>query len=220
MIRRLWDMFWDLLYPRKCIFCGRILKMKEIGFCKHCSTIPEPVLKPMITGFDFECCYSVYYYRNQIASAIKEYKFSGKIHYAKSFGILLAQVLKENRVHADVITWAPVSKKRKRKRGYDQGEELAKIVGRELGIPVKGLLKKVRHNAAQAMITDRYEREKNVKNAYSVVDASTVSGKRILLLDDVITTGATLTECSKTLTAAGARNIVCATFAAARDGET
>ena len=220
MIGKLWDMMWDLLYPRKCILCGKILKMKETAFCKNCAGIPEPVTEPLVVGTAFQCCYSVFYYRDDIASAIKQYKFSGKIHLGKSFGILLSQVLREQNVTADVITWAPVSKKRKRKRGYDQGQELARAVGKELGIPVVELLKKVRHNSAQAMISDYSQREANVKNVYSVVDPGKVSGKRILLLDDVITSGATLTECSQILRAAGAQSIVCGTFAAAREGQS
>lgn len=219
MIRRLWDMLWDLLYPRKCIFCSKILKRKEQALCKDCRNIPERVPEPITVGSDFECCYSVFYYKDDVASVIKQYKFAGKIHVGRSLGVLLGEVLREQQVFADVITWAPISRKRKRKRGYDQGKEFAKVVGRELGIPVQGLLNKVRHTSAQAQITDYNARKANVKNVYSVKHPGKVTGKRILLLDDVITSGATLTECSKTLRAAGAQSIVCATFAAAREGE-
>ena len=146
---------------------------------------------------------------------MKKLKFSGKQNYADVFGRLLAMKLLEEGVSVDVITWVPVSRKRKRKRGYDQAEEIAKSVGRELGIPVKGLLSKVRHNSAQARIGDHKERRANVANVYKVLDPRKVYGGRILLIDDVITSGATLDECSKILSETGAESGICGTFAAA-----
>lgn len=220
MIRQLWDMFWDLLYPPKCMFCSKLLKRKEKILCNECLSVSEQISEPIVIGGEFECCHSVFRYKDNVASVIKQYKFSEKIHYARSMGILLADMLQERQMYADVITWAPVSSKRKRKRGYDQGQELAKIVGQQMGIPVKRLLKKVRHNAAQAMIHDDAARKANVKNVYAVPKSAKVAGKRILLLDDVITSGATLAECSKTLRAAGAQTIICATFSAAREDHT
>ena len=88
-------------------------------------------------------------------------------------------------------------------------------VGKELGIPVLCLLRKVRHTSAQAQISDHDARRTNVTDAYVAVDPQQTKGKRILLIDDVITSGATLTECSKILRKAGAESIVCGTFAAA-----
>lgn len=175
----------------------------------------ERVPHSVSRGKHFQCCYSVFYYKKDVATAVKKLKFSGKQLYGEAFGRLLAMKLLEEQVSADMITWVPVSRKRKRKRGYDQAEEIAKAVGKELRIPVTALLRKVRHNAPQAQIRDHKDRRTNVSNVYTVTDPSCIQSKRILLIDDVITSGATLDECSKILSKAGADGIICGTFAAA-----
>lgn len=215
MIKYLWNGILDLLYPRKCILCTKIFSRRESDLCTHCRMTTERVPHSVTRGKHFTCCYSVFYYKKDVASAVKKLKFSGKQLYGAAFGRLLAMKLLEENVTADLITWVPVSAKRKRKRGYDQGEEIALAVGKELGIPTVCLLRKVRHNSAQAQIADHQERKANVANAYAVTDEDKVRGKRILLIDDVITSGATLSECSKILSKAGAETILCGTFAAA-----
>ena len=215
MIKQLWNGLLDLLYPPKCALCTKLLSRNESDLCRDCRLDTERVLFPLVKGKSFECCHSVFYYKKDVAAAIKRLKFSGKRHLGQVFGRLLAMKLLGAGVTADVITWAPVSAKRKRKRGYDQGEEIAISVGKELGIPVVGLLKKTRHTSAQAQISDHDARKTNVTNAYIAVELQQIKGKRILLIDDVITSGATLTECSKTLKKAGAKSIICGTFAAA-----
>ncbi len=215
MFKVLWNGLLDLLYPRKCVLCTKILSRRESDLCHNCRMTTERVPFPVARGKHFQCCYSVFYYKKDVASAVKKLKFSGKQHYGSAFGRLLAMKLLEENVTADVITWVPVSRKRKKKRGYDQAEEIAKAVGKEIGIPVKGLLRKIRHNSAQAQIHDYKNRMDNVANVYAVMETGEVHGKRILLIDDVITTGATLSECSKILSMAGARSVVCGTFSAA-----
>lgn len=214
MIKMLWNSLLDLLYPRKCVLCTKILSRHETDLCHNCRMTTERVPHSVSRGKHFQCCYSVFYYKKDVASAVKKLKFSGKQLYGQAFGRLIAMKLFEENITADVITWVPVSKKRKKKRGYDQGEEIAKAVGKELGIPVKCLLRKVRHNSAQAQIHDHKARKVNVANVYTAFNESEMRGKRILLIDDVITSGATLDECSKILSLAGADSVVCGTLAA------
>ena len=116
----------------------------------------------------------------------------------------------------DCLTWVPVSPLRKLRRGYDQVELLAKAVGRELGMQPVPLLKKVRHNRPQSGISDGAKRRANVLGVYREMDRTAISGKRILLLDDILTTGATAGECARVLLTAGAKEIHCAVIAAAR----
>ena len=215
MIKLLWNGILDLIYPPKCVLCTKLLSRNEVDLCRDCRLDTERVPFPIVKGKSFECCHSVFYYKKHVASAVKRLKFSGKQHYGQAFGKLLAMKLLEAGVTADVITWAPVSAKRRRQRGYDQGEEIARSVGKELGIPVMCLLKKNRHTSAQAQISDHDARKTNVTNAYVAVEPLQIQGRRILLIDDVITSGATLTECSKTLKKAGAESVICGTFAAA-----
>ena len=116
----------------------------------------------------------------------------------------------------DVLTWVPVSRLRKVSRGYDQVELLARAVGAELGMEPVRLLKKIRHNRPQSGISDAAQRRANVLGAYQMVPGQDISGKRILLLDDILTTGATAGEAARVLLTAGAKEVHCAAVAAAR----
>ncbi|MBR4864596.1 MAG: ComF family protein [Oscillospiraceae bacterium] len=113
----------------------------------------------------------------------------------------------------DVITWAPVSFLRRFNRGYDQAELIAVALGKELGIPVKRLLKKQRHTRAQSTLNGASERKANIQGAYRAINIADIPGKNILLVDDVLTTGATSNECARILKTAGAESICLATVA-------
>ena len=108
-----------------------------------------------------------------------------------------------------------ISRQRKRSRGYDQVELIAKALSRELGIPAAPVLKKIRHTPPQSSLKSAAERRATVLGAYRVIAPDAVSGKRLLLLDDVITTGATASECARMLTMAGAAAIDCAAVSVA-----
>ena len=124
------------------------------------------------------------------------------------------KVLREQGTGFDAVTWAPVSALRRFCRGYDQSQLLARTVGKELDIPVQRLLKKQRHTPAQSRLTTE-ERRANVLGAYRFAGKQSVAGKRILLIDDVFTTGATAEECARVLLTAGAKGVSCAAVAAA-----
>jgi ComF family protein len=117
----------------------------------------------------------------------------------------------------DVLTWIPVSRLRRIRRGYDQVELLAKAVGRELGIQPVPLLKKVRHNRPQSGLKDAAARRANVLGVYEALPGA--EGKHILLVDDIVTSGATLLECARTLQEAGAASVRCVAVAAVRQGK-
>ena len=116
---------------------------------------------------------------------------------------------------ADMITWVPISAKRLRKRGYDQVQLLARAVGPELGIPVEPLLEKIRDNRANSGLKTPAERRANVLGVYKAVGQEHFRGKRVLLLDDIVTTGATASECARVLLTAGAEEVIFAAVAAA-----
>ena len=116
----------------------------------------------------------------------------------------------------DVLTWVPVSRLRKLRRGYDQGELLAKAVGKELGLAPVPTLKKIRNNRPQSRLKDPAARRANVLGAYRILENADVKGKCVLLLDDILTTGATAGECARMLRMAGAKEVHCAAVAAAR----
>jgi ComF family protein len=118
----------------------------------------------------------------------------------------------------ELVTWAPLSKKRLRKRGYDQAKLLAEQVSKALQIPLVSTLEKMRDTKAQSTLGAEQRRE-NVKNVYRLAKGCSVTGKRILLVDDILTTGSTLSACAKVLLEGGAERVDCAALARSRDEE-
>ena len=117
----------------------------------------------------------------------------------------------------DVISCVPLSSKRLRKRGYNQAELLAKEISKNLAIPEKQLLKKIKDNPAQSGTDSTKERLSNVSGVYALNDNAEVSGKTVLLVDDIVTTGATLSECARVLRKEGVARVYAVTLARHRD---
>ena len=115
----------------------------------------------------------------------------------------------------DVISWVPCSRLRKWTRGFDQAKLLAQALAKELDMDAISTLKKIRNNRKQSTISNPAARRANVLGVYKVPNPEFVRGKRILLIDDVLTTGATLSECGKMLQMAGSGELMCAVVAAA-----
>lgn len=115
----------------------------------------------------------------------------------------------------DILSWVPVSRLRKLKRGYDQSELLARAIAKELDCDIIPVLKKIRHTPPQSGIRDAAHRRANVRGSYRAKTPSILAGKRILLIDDVVTTGATGSECARVLLTAGAEEVYLAAVAAA-----
>ena len=128
----------DLLYPPKCPFCGRVLERGEEGWCAPCrEDLPW-----------------------------HRYKFQGGQGHAWRFGALMAQCLRDRWAGpADLVTWAPLHPRRKRERGYDQAELLARRVGELCGLPVECTLEKVRSTAVQSQAGEDEARWANVQGA-------------------------------------------------------
>ena len=206
----------NLLFPPKCILCRRILSQEELDLCTHCRE-NAPELKKENFKFSFIAQWTaVWYYKDNVRASLLRYKFYGRRNYAKAYGRLLAmRILRRFPNGFDVLTWVPISRRRRIKRGFDQMELIARSVAAELGIGASKVLKKVRHTKPQSVLTDPSHRRANVMNAYEITDPGAIAGKRVLILDDIITTGATASECAKTLLTAGAKEIYCAALAVA-----
>ena len=154
-------------------------------------------------------------YTGDVRKSLHRYKFGKARHYAAVYGRLLAMRILRDLPQADIITWVPVSRKRLRQRGYDQVRLLAEAVSPELGIPAEPLLNKFRDNQPNSGLKTPEERRANVLGAYKAVGQEHFRGKRVLLLDDIITTGATASECARVLLTAGAEEVIFAAVAAA-----
>lgn len=208
----------DLLYPPKCPFCGRVLERGEEGWCASCQE-ELPWIEPGdARAVDFcDICLSPLWYRDGAREGVHRYKFGGGRGHAELFGLLMAQCLQDRwKEPVDLITWTPLHPKRRRERGYDQAELLAHRVGELTGLTVESALEKVRATAVQSEISEDKARKANVKDAYRTLPGLDLAGKRIVLIDDVVTTGATLSECAAALRQAGASSVVGLTFARAR----
>lgn len=214
------DTLLALLYPPKCVFCRRLLRKNETDICAKCRAALPNVTESIERGEFFRCCRSVYYYEDAVAESVRRYKFSGMPQYAEAYGKELAMMLLRCRAEFDVLTWVPVSSRRRRERGYDQSLLLAQAVASELGVPCTQTLRKKRNNPPQSGIREHDRRRANVLNAYEAVHPEGFAGRRVLLIDDVITSGATLSECSRVLKTAGAAEVFCATLAAVRNKDS
>ena len=209
----------DLLFPPRCPFCRRLLTERHALLCPDCQrTLPwlegDSARR---TGEFFGVCVSPLAYRGRVPDSVHRYKFPGTPSYAGAYGLLIAQCVRDNRAAPlDLVTWVPLSPKRKRKRGFDQAEALARAAAQELGLPVRGTLEKFRNNGPQSHLHEASERRANVLGAYRLREGAEPAGLRILLVDDVVTSGATLSECARLLRSAGAAEVLCATLAQAR----
>ena len=210
----------DLIFPPKCVFCRRLLRKGEEGFCAHCqehlpwSLGPEAERKVEFVSL----CVSPLWYQSEVRESFHRYKFKGVRGYAKVYGRLMAQCVRDHLAGKyDLITWVPLSPERRKARGYDQAMLLAESAALELGDVAAETLVKVRDTSAQSGLgKDDGARRANVLGAYRPTDPEHIAGKRLLLIDDVVTTGSTLSECARTLLAADAADVVCVTLAKAR----
>jgi ComF family protein len=138
---------------------------------------------------------------------IYQLKFSGNTAMARAIAELAYPLLDNPEYReCDMIVPVPLYWQRYWQRGYNQSEVLARMLSRYLQIPVKTPLKRIRHTTRQATLS-REERLKNLKGAFKVPDTGAVVGKKILLVDDVLTTGSTLHACAEALQAAGTSDI-------------
>lgn len=210
----------ELLYPPRCAFCGNCLPLGSpaAGICPDCAgqlprTGPHSVSQ---AGDCFSRCLSPLFYRELATQSIRQYKFSGRACYHIAYGPLLRDCLERQLDRPpDLITWVPLSRWRKFRRGYDQ----AMLLAREAAVlydqtPVR-LLNKLRNTRPQSSLSAE-ARRRNVRGVYRLASGCpSVTGKRILLVDDVITTGSTLSACAAVLMSAGAEDVHCLTLARA-----
>lgn len=214
---KLYHFLMELLFPPKCVLCRKLLKSGEIDLCRECrADAPEYAGKKINIRF-LDSFAAVWYYEGNVRRSLLRFKFYNARSYGVSYGRILAMRLQREYPDGfDMLTWVPVSRLRKLRRGYDQVELLAKAVGRELGLSPVPTLKKIRNNRPQSRLKDPAARRANVLGAYRLLEGTAVKGQRVLLLDDILTTGATAGECARVLLSAGAKEVHCAAVAAAR----
>lgn len=213
------DLIAHLLYPWKCVFCESVLKDTDI--CRECEEkLPYTVGDSAMQKFPFiDKCVSPLYYKDKVRASVHRYKFGGCSAYSRRYAALMSDCVENNLDcrSIDVISWIPLSKKRLRQRGYDQARLLAEEIAAKTGLPCRRLLQKVKNNSAQSLTRDAKQRRENVAGVYALDDGADVSGLRILLVDDVVTTGATMSEAARILRKAGAKSVFGVTLARHED---
>ena len=225
----------SVIYPEKitCIFCdAEIFDENKFGMCDKCAkTLPfikekvckkcGDIIKSMANYCDmcqknppvFEKASSVFYYKDNIKSAIKKFKFDGCKYLSKYFAEFLADKYFAEKFSCDVITYVPVHEERLKTRGYNQSELLAKDLSNLINIPfVKDAIIKSKKTLYQADLNYK-QRQSNLIDAFKVANNKLFKDKSVLLVDDIFTTGATANECVKVVKACGASKVFVLTIA-------
>lgn len=225
-LARLGGVALDLLYPPRCALCE-----------KHGSFICDACLDslPRAEGRRCDVCWlplpgpacaacaehptaltrlrSVYRYEDGVRSLVHAFKFRGQSSLGKPLAAELARCYADHGLAADVIVPVPLAVARKRGRGYNQASLLAREVSRQTGAPAAEALRRWGNATPQAQSATAEERRLNVVGAFEVGRPGDVAGRRVLLIDDVATTGATLNACAVELLNAGAAEVIGLTLA-------
>jgi ComF family protein len=211
--------FLTYIYPQLCFSCERELRAGEKLVCLHCEQdIPvylndgtevlsqeENCISQLFWGKSevsyATSCYS-YIKGEKLQKLIHELKYKGRKRLANYFGEIMAEEIKDNIKFSDIdaICFVPSSKNKTRVRGYNQAQELAKSISKSVGKPSLHLLLKKKNTTSQTN-KSVIERHYNLENSFSINSKIDLSKdcKHVLLIDDVITTGATLNACAKVI---------------------
>ena len=207
--------FLQLFYPRLCLYCDKRLTESEQYLCLHCfCELPRthyhrrtdnPVLK-LFTGFFHinEIAAFLFFEREgKVQKLVHSFKYYGNKQLAQYLGRIAAIDMRNDGLfsHIDMLIPVPLHPKKERKRGYNQAEWIAKGIEQVYPFPIRT---DVIYRKIDTLTQTRktvYERNLNVEEIFSLKTADSLEGKHILLIDDVITTGATLRACIKTLNA-------------------
>ena len=206
----------DLLFPPRCAFCGELIEPSTGDVCKACEKIlPYRDGDALLTvGKNKYPCAVALYYDRPVSTGIKALKFGKKSWRAKPFARYIAQAAAEELSgQFDAVTFVPVSWKRNFTRGFDQARLLAEETAKIWDAEAEPTLRKIRHNRAQSSIASPAKRAENVRDAYAAPHPERIKGRRFLLIDDVCTTGSTVSAAADALMNAGAESVVCAALA-------
>lgn len=188
-----------------CGKCGRALA-NEAEFCDTCIRNERAFVRAR----------SCYVYEGAPKKFVYRLKFGGRRYLAAFIAEAMVDRYLDCGFECDCVVAVPLSAKRKRKRGYNQAELIAEELSSRLKLPlIDGALVKTKENKPQTKLTKR-EREENVRGVYDVTSPETFKGRRVLVVDDVMTTGATLGEVSRILYKAKARSVEALTYCSTR----
>lgn len=214
----MFEKFLNLIYPNVCGFCNQINKN---SLCKSCEISLNNYYLNCIKDYTkdktkyFNYLYSSLKYENVVRNKIISYKFGEASYMYKTFAKIIINNTKIYRFleSYDIITAVPMYKLKKNARGYNQSELVAKEIAKQANITFcDNILIKTKSTKVQSTLTKK-QREDNVKGAFEVLNELLVNNKKIVLFDDIYTTGSTVNECARDLKKAGANEIFVLTIA-------
>ena len=239
---RLFSALLDILFPPRCHVCREFIPdAGRIHLCVACRAQLTPIGSPLcpccgipfttVDGIDHPCgtCLatpppfrasrSALLFAGPARELIHRLKYGGTVHHRRPLGLLTAELLAPFAADRapDLLVPVPLHVRRLRQRGFNQAVLLGEVLGREWGVPLaREVLRRIRWTEPQVGLPAA-ERADNVRGAFAVADPIRVAGRRVMLVDDVCTTGSTLYECGRTLRKAGAAEVLAVTVARALD---
>lgn len=208
----------NFIFPPCCLICG---KLGKNIWCKECR---KELLKKVLykienkdkSQFYFEKHVYLFSYKDKIRKLILDYKFNDKSYLYKIFAEI---IIKNKKIYGilkkyDIIMPVPIHKKRKRQRGYNQSELITKEIASKLeNLEYQNkVLQKVKHTIPQSSLS-KEQRKRNVENVYKIINKEKIKNKKVILFDDIYTTGATVKEIAKLLKQNGVSKILVLTIA-------
>lgn len=227
----------DLFYPLNCLACGGALPEESASLCRSCQSTmlavgeqvcprctqpfagesEEPFLCPNCAGRKMyvDCAVAAWRSRGVVRELVHRFKYSGHLFLRHQLTEWLLDGYQDERMNGksfDYLTPVPLHWLKQCRRGYNQAAELAEALSREIHLPVRRFLKRIRHTKTQTAL-DRNERMENLQGCFKMRHGRAVTGRNILLIDDILTTGSTVDECARTLLAGGASSVCALTVA-------
>lgn len=228
----------NILFPPRCAGCRSALRDATSPLCDACNELAafelswccgdcggripctDEVPVPAATRCHPRALYIVahvgQYCELPVRRLVWQLKFKRQRRVATFLVSLLAAGLLAQARRIDLVTAIPLSPQRERERGFNQSTLVARLLAQQLSLPYRDVFIRRRHSVPQSELAFRHQRQRNVAGSFSVLQPTVIAGKRLLLVDDVYTTGATLREAATVLRDAGARSIICVVFARAR----
>ncbi len=236
-LRRLWWALLDILYPRHCAGCGGAVQAPQGHLCWECLAGLEVITQPFCARCGdpvdgavyheyvctlcqrrrvwFDAARSAARYRGALKQAVRALKYHASVHLLHDCATLLESCVRTYyaSILFDAVTHVPLHPRRERQRTYNQSDLLARVLARRLGLHgAPGVLRRVAFAPSQTRLTAS-QRRRNVRGTFAARETEWVRGRTFLLVDDVMTTGATVNECARVLKEAGAAAVYVVTVA-------
>ena len=217
-VHMIFNLLLKLIFPPRCIFCKGLLDIRsEIDICESCykglpfaaNRLADLLMEDSNNRY-YDDVVCVFEYSGAVKASLKRYKFNNKAGYSRVYAELLYREINRRMdvESIDMVMSVPRHIKKELMRGYNQSKLISEAISRKIGIPeCSHLIKRTRFTESQSSL-DKKDRYGNIKDAFKLVSFNELMGKKILIIDDIITTGLTLSECARLLKTAGAQKVI------------